>query len=112
MKDYNLLKSCVVQIDQEVFRGILYPTIEEKISWIVFSIISNHIFLDGNKRTGVMTLEYLCIISRIKLDVVDDDLINLAFGIETSRLKYDDVVYCIRRHRDISNPEALNSFSK
>lgn len=110
VKDYNLLESCVVQINQEVFGEVLYQTVEDKIGWIVFSIFSNHIFLDGNKRTGVMTLEYLCLINKIVLDVSDDDLINLALGIATSKLKHEEVVDWIREHEIKDGLHSLNLF--
>lgn len=37
----------------EMFSAPLYPTIPDKAAVYLFSIISNHIFSDGNKRTGL-----------------------------------------------------------
>lgn len=99
VKDHNLLESCVVQINQEVFGKVLYPTIEDKISWIVFSIIANHIFLDGNKRTGIATLEYLCKNNNILLNATDDDLINLALNIANSNIDREQVTEWIVVHK-------------
>jgi len=96
VKDYNLLESCVVQINQEVFGEVLYPRIEDKISWIVFSIIANHIFLDGNKRTGIVSLEYLCEENNIELNATDDDLINLALDIANSNISREQVAEWIK----------------
>lgn len=100
VKDYNLLESCVVQINQEVFGEVLYPTIEDKISWIVFSIIANHIFLDGNKRTGIASLEYLCEENNILLTATDDDLINLALDIANSKINREEVAEWIIVNRN------------
>ncbi|MBK8347853.1 MAG: Fic family protein [Saprospiraceae bacterium] len=33
--------------------GELYPTLSEKAGLYMYNIISNHIFQDGNKRTGL-----------------------------------------------------------
>lgn len=60
IKDNNLLKSVSVSAEQEVFGQKLYPTIEHKISYIVTSIIKNHMFINANKRTACMVYEYLC----------------------------------------------------
>src|ERR1700760_197870 len=47
----------------------LYPTVEEKAAAVFESIIINHPFMDGNKRTAYALLEYLLINKGgIKLD--------------------------------------------
>lgn len=40
-------------VREEMFGEPLYPTITDKAAVYMFSIISNHIFADGNKRTGL-----------------------------------------------------------
>lgn len=85
-KDENLAESLVVQIYQEVFGKVLYPTVEDKISHIVFSIIANHIFLDGNKRTGASVLEKLCEDNNLNLSYTEDELIELVLLIAQSKV--------------------------
>jgi death-on-curing protein len=40
-------------VDSQVFGQPLYPSIADKASLYMFNVISNHIFQDGNKRTGL-----------------------------------------------------------
>jgi len=40
-------------VSGEMFGAPLYPTIADKAAVYMFSIISNHVFQDGNKRTGL-----------------------------------------------------------
>lgn len=40
-------------VNAEMFGEELYPTISDKAGFLMFSVISNHIFQDGNKRTGL-----------------------------------------------------------
>lgn len=40
-------------VDAEWFGEPMYPEIYQKASIYLFNIISNHIFTDGNKRTGL-----------------------------------------------------------
>jgi len=40
-------------ISSEMFGAPLYPTISDKAGLLMYNIISNHIFSDGNKRTGL-----------------------------------------------------------
>lgn len=56
LREGNLLYSAVEQIHQEVFGQQLYPTFLEKVAHLGFSLIKNHPFLDGNKRSGFATM--------------------------------------------------------
>ncbi len=40
-------------INSEMFGAPLYPELADKAAVYMFNIISNHIFSDGNKRTGL-----------------------------------------------------------
>jgi death on curing protein len=40
-------------VSAEMFGSPLYPTIADKASLYLFNIVCNHIFQDGNKRTGL-----------------------------------------------------------
>ncbi len=40
-------------VDATLFGEPMYPEIHHKASIYLFNIISNHIFTDGNKRTGL-----------------------------------------------------------
>jgi death-on-curing protein len=41
-------------VEAEMFGKPLYPTLADKAALYCFSIIGNHIFSDGNKRTGLL----------------------------------------------------------
>ncbi len=43
----------VEAVQADMFGEPLYPTITDKAAVYCFSIIGNHIFTDGNKRTGL-----------------------------------------------------------
>jgi death-on-curing protein len=55
-RDFNLLESAVSRPFQTVFGQDAYPTILEKSVALFHSLVSNHPFHDGNKRTAVSTL--------------------------------------------------------
>jgi death on curing protein len=40
-------------VKSEIFGVEVYPTLADKASIYMFNIISNHVFSDGNKRTGL-----------------------------------------------------------
>lgn len=58
-----------------------YPTIIDKVSIIVWSIIRGHVFFDGNKRTGISTLLIMLEANGIHLNAENDELIDVAINI-------------------------------
>lgn len=62
-----------------------YNSNDQQISSIVLSIIKNHCFVDGNKRTALVALDTLCIINNTKRAVSNDDI--------------DDVIVDIAAHK-------------
>lgn len=55
VRDRGRLESALAAMRQEVFGEELYPTIFEKAAVLLRGIIADHPFIDGNKRTGVMS---------------------------------------------------------
>ena len=55
-RDENLLDMAVNAPFQTFGGADLYPSLIEKAAHLTFSLIKNHPFLDGNKRTGVTVM--------------------------------------------------------
>ena len=73
-------------IDSALNRGIstfdgeyLYKSNVEKISAITHSLISNHAFIDGNKRIGVSVMLILLKMNNIKIEYSQQELIDSTF---------------------------------
>jgi death-on-curing protein len=62
----------------------LYPTIVEKAAALGFSLIRNHPFVDGNKRTGHAAMEVFLILNGYEIDAPVDEqeqiILQLAAG--------------------------------
>lgn len=101
VRNRNLLESCVLGIDQEVFGTKLYPTPEDKIAFVVFSIIANHIFIDGNKRTGVQVLIIMSENYGIQLHYSDDEMIDLALSVAKSQVDCNGIKEWILSHESV-----------
>jgi len=76
----------------------LYPTTEAKAARLVFGLIKNHLFVDGNKRIGVMAMLVLLDTNGIHLAVADEDLIWLGLSLATGELDTSDVLRWIEQH--------------
>ena len=77
----NLLESAVLR-PQAGFSGKdLYPSIFDKAAVLTTSLIQNHPFIDGNKRTGLYSGLVFLELNGIKLKISDKSLVDLALKI-------------------------------
>lgn len=73
-------------VDSEMFGEPLYPKIWDKAAVYMFNIISNHVFMDGNKRTGLesafafLKLNGFRMKKSLPLSVILDFTIKVASG--------------------------------
>ena len=91
-------ESSVAQIGQ-IFNGQeLYPSIEEKAATLLYLIVKNHSFVDGNKRIGAACFLYLLkknglLISESNQPVISNDaLAALTLFVATSKTNEMDTV--------------------
>lgn len=62
LRDLGRLDAAIATQAQHVFDEELYPTIVDKAAAMIRSIIADHPFVDGNKRTAMLTgLTFLAI---------------------------------------------------
>ncbi|PID67176.1 MAG: type II toxin-antitoxin system death-on-curing family toxin [Fusobacteriales bacterium] len=97
VRDDNALRSSAEQIYQSFGEEELYPSIEEKIARLGYSIITNHPCLDGNKRTGFTTMLVMLDINNIEVDIVKvqqsaEFIENVAAG----KISYEEVIKWIK----------------
>lgn len=98
LRDGGLLDSAVLAA-YATFDGVeLYPTVEEKAARLAYSLISNHAFLDGNKRIGVLAMLTLLAANGRPLSPTDEELTALGLGVAAGRLGYGDILGFIRKH--------------
>ena len=99
IRDRALLESAVFNILSS-FDGIeVYPSIEEKAARLMYSLVKNHSFLDGNKRIGVLAM-LLTLNLNYKLSYSQKELIELGLGTANGSLGYDKILAWIKEHED------------
>ncbi len=76
----------------------LYPSNIDKIAVIAHSLISNHGFVDGNKRIGVAVMVILAKMNNIKLLYTQQELIGLGLKIAEGTMKEDEILNWIKDH--------------
>lgn len=100
LRDEGLLDSAI-ESAYATFQGEeLYPTKEEKAAWLAWSLISNHAFVDGNKRIGIYTMLSFLKANGIKLFCTNQELIDFGLGVADGTYGYEYILGWIIRHRE------------
>lgn len=89
VRDMGLLESALEQPFATFAGQELYPTLTDKAARLGFSLISNHPFVDGNKRIGVFAMLIFLQINGASLTCTNDDVIRLGLGVASGSMKYD-----------------------
>ena len=90
LRDIGLLDSALEGIFQ-TFGGVeLYPTKEEKGARLGYSLISNHAFVDGNKRIGMYIMLTFLEVNGIRLDCTNEDVVEAGLGVASGKMSYKE----------------------
>ena len=95
VRDEGLLESALASAFHTFDGAELYPSTVAKISRIAFSLISNHPFVDGNKRIGTYVMLVLLEINNISCDFSDDDVIRIGLEIAKGIMSDSDLLNLI-----------------
>lgn len=98
VRDISLLESALESCYTTFDGKELFPSKEEKAARLCFGLISNHAFVDGNKRIGVYVLLTFLEVNGISLKVTDKELVNLGISLAEGTMKYDSLLNWIKAH--------------
>ena len=99
VRDMNLLDSAL-QAAFATFDGKdLYPSKEEKGARLGYNLISSHAFVDGNKRIGMYVMLAFLEVNGIRLNCNNEDIVEAGIGLASGKMKYDDLLAWVRRHK-------------
>lgn len=73
----------------------LYPTKEEKGARLGYALISNHAFVDGNKRIGMYVLLTFLETNGIKIRPTNEDVARVGLAVAAGEMKYQDLLQWI-----------------
>ena len=99
LRDPGLLESAVLGINAGFGDSEQYPTVEKKAARLAFALVSNHAFVDGNKRVGMLAMLMLLGLNNVTLRYTQEELIQLGLDVASGRAKYENILDWILRHR-------------
>ena len=87
-------------VQAEMFGKPLYPHIHQKAGLYLFNVVCNHIFTDGNKRTGLQAAIIFLWLNGYGLteSVNDDFLTNFTLSVASGELSLEQVQAWFEKH--------------
>lgn len=99
VRDEGLLDSAL----ESAFAGYgdkeFYPSKEEKGARLGFALISNHAFVDGNKRIGMYIMMAFLEMNGIRIECTDEELVEAGLSVADGSMEYEELLSWVRDHR-------------
>ena len=92
IRDTDLLESSLESAYQTFGGQELYPTVEEKGAWLGYSLISNHAFVDGNKRIGMLVMLVFLEVNGINLRLTNEEIARVGLAVAAGEMKYEELL--------------------
>jgi len=87
IRDFGALKSAIAQPYMTFGGNELYPSLVEKAAALGFSLIQNHPFTDGNKRTGHAIMALFLIMNGYKINASIDEQVDIILSVASGNLQ-------------------------
>jgi death on curing protein len=100
LRDLGRLEAAIATQSQNVFGEELYPTLVDKAAAIIRGIIADHPFVDGNKRTAMLTGLTLLEINDLRFSAQSGEIEDFAVLIATDKLDVPAITVWLRSHID------------
>ena len=92
IRDLALLDSALESAFQTFDGQELYPSKEEKGARIGYALISNHAFVDGNKRIGMYVLLTFLEVNGIRIQPTEDDVVRVGLAVASGKMQYEELL--------------------
>ena len=99
VRDEGLLDSAL----ESAFAGFgdkeFYPSKEEKGARLGYALITNHAFVDGNKRIGMYVMLTFLEMNGIRIQCSDKDLVDAGLSVADGKMDYEGLLQWVLDHR-------------
>lgn len=98
IRDLGALESAIAQPYMTFGGNELYPSLAEKAAALGFSLIQNHPFADGNKRTGHAAMETFLALNGYEISVSTEEQVEIILSVASSKLSRDNFTIWLSNH--------------
>ena len=96
--DMRLLKSAAAQPAANFDGQFLHADLYEMAAAYLFHIVSNHPFVDGNKRVGLEAALIFLELNGLSVETTDEELVELVLQVATSQVSKQAIGEFFRHH--------------
>ncbi|MBR7032411.1 MAG: type II toxin-antitoxin system death-on-curing family toxin [Clostridia bacterium] len=98
VRDEALLESAL----EGAFAGFgereFYPTKEEKGARLGYTLISNHAFVDGNKRIGMYVMLTFLEVNGLRVECTNEEVAEVGLAVAAGTMDYEALLAWVREH--------------
>lgn len=98
LRDLGLLESAVARPQASFGGEDLYPTIFIKAGALVHSLLRNHPFVDGNKRTSMYSAMTFLELNGYRFIAKQKEVVNFALRVENEKLPVEEIAKWLKGH--------------
>lgn len=109
VRDVALLES-LLHRPQAVSGGTdIYPTLAHKGAILMYSLVLNQLFIDGNKRLGLVCLDLFLRLNQVRLVADPDERLQFLQAVAEDTLSIDQIAAWIEEHSQPLKQPALET---
>ena len=75
-----------------------YPTKEEKGARLGYTLITNHAFVDGNKRIGMYVMLTFLEVNGLRVNCTDEEVVHVGLSVAEGQMTYEELLAWVREH--------------
>jgi death on curing protein len=97
VRDFTLLHSALERCKATFGGQDLYPTLLHKAAALLHSLMMNHAFLDGNKRTAYAVMSRFLNTNGIKILTTQDEIVTMCVAVDNEGWGMREILGWLRR---------------
>ena len=98
IRDLSALKSALARPFQTFENKDLHPTPIYKAAALIESILINHPFIDGNKRTGYVAMRSFLIYNGFDIEATQDEKYQFVINIASGKIRLEEIIEWLESH--------------
>ena len=98
MREEALLESALEGAFSSFGGEEFYPSKEEKGARLGYTLISNHAFVDGNKRIGMFVMLTFLEVNGIRMDCTNEEVATVGLSVADGAMSYEELLAWVRAH--------------
>ena len=98
IRDLSALKSALARPFQTYENEDLHPTPIYKAAALIESLLINHPFVDGNKRTGYVAMRSFLISNDFDIEATQEEKYEFVISIASGKVRLEEIVEWLTNH--------------